>query len=201
MTPEQMTREFHTSKRIHAGWMPDRPTTALPPGLADLRQALLDEEVTELHEAVNTGDITKIADALGDIAYVLSGTAVTYGLPFPVEFTPANGLSLADSIPDTIAATLLESADWRASRLRDAIQTAKPLAIGEALLHFAVQLDNIAILYGIPLGAVFEAVHLSNMTKINTPAEGKLMKGPGYRPPRIAEILASPGYTEAGDFG
>ena len=122
-TPEQMLREFHASKAIHGGLMPEQPTADIPVWVQMLRISLLDEEVRELAEAVEAGDIVKIADAIGDIAYVAVGTAVTYGIPFD---------------------------------------------------------------------AVFAEVHRSNMTKINTPAEAKLVKGPDYQPPDIARVLADP---------
>lgn len=81
LTEEGMLREFHESLDVHGGWMPSEPTTDLPPGLPDLRMALLDEEVQELRDAVEAGDIEKIADAIGDIKYVATGTAVAYGIP------------------------------------------------------------------------------------------------------------------------
>ncbi len=123
-TPEQMLREFHASKAIHGGLMPEKPTADIPAWVRDLRLDLLGEEVYELHEAVGAGDIVKIADGIADIAYVVVGTAVAYGIPFD---------------------------------------------------------------------AVFAEVHRSNMTKHNTPAEAKLVKGSGYEPPCIAEILGFAG--------
>ena len=119
-SPERMLREFHASKAIHGGLMPERPTAGIPAWVQTLRLALLDEEVAELREAVEAGDIVKIADAIGDIAYVVIGTAVAYGVPFD---------------------------------------------------------------------AVLAEVHRSNMTKVNTPAEAKLVKGPDYEEPRIAHVL------------
>jgi predicted HAD superfamily Cof-like phosphohydrolase len=119
-SPEQMLRQFHASKAIHGGLMPERPTADIPAWVQSLRMDLLDEEVAELREAVEAGDIVKIADAIGDIAYVVTGTAVAYGIPFD---------------------------------------------------------------------AVLAEVHRSNMTKVNTPAEAKLVKGPDYEPPRIAHVL------------
>jgi predicted HAD superfamily Cof-like phosphohydrolase len=127
MTPEQMLREFHASKAIHGGLMPGRPTADIPDWVAQLRQDLLDEECGELREAVELGDIVKIADAVADIVYVAVGTAVVYGIPFD---------------------------------------------------------------------AVLREVHVSNMTKVNSPAEAKLVKGPGYEPPRIAALLGMDGSDE-----
>lgn len=40
------------------------------------------------------------------------------------------------------------------------------------------------------LGALVAEVHRSNMAKTNVPGVPKLVKGPGYEPPRIAEVLA-----------
>jgi len=119
-TPEQMLRDFHASKRIHAGLMPERPTFDIPDWVRSLRRELLSEELRELGEADQAQDIVKVADAIADIVYVLVGTAVVHGIPFD---------------------------------------------------------------------AVFAEVHRSNMTKVNSPAEAKLVKGPGYEPPRIAELL------------
>ena len=85
-SPEQMLREFHASKAIHGGLMPEKPTADIPPWVQMLRMDLLDEEVSELHEAVEKGDIAKIADGIADIAYVVVGTAVAYGIPFDAVF-------------------------------------------------------------------------------------------------------------------
>ena len=85
-SPEQMLREFHASKAIHGGLMPWRPTADIPAWVQMLRMDLLDEEVGELHEAVEKGDIVKIADAIADLTYVAVGTAVAYGIPFDAVF-------------------------------------------------------------------------------------------------------------------
>lgn len=50
-----------------------------------------------------------------------------------------------------------------------------------------------AIAFGIPIDKVFAEVHRSNMTKFKDGpkfrSDGKLLKGPGFEPPRIKEIL------------
>lgn len=38
-TPEQMLREFHASKAIHGGLMPERPTADIPEWVRDLKAA------------------------------------------------------------------------------------------------------------------------------------------------------------------
>ena len=46
----------------------------------NLRVNLLQEELNELSDAIKTGDIVEIADALADIQYVLSGAVLEFGL-------------------------------------------------------------------------------------------------------------------------
>lgn len=45
-----------------------------------LRVALIAEELKELKEAIDEGDMVEIADALCDIQYVLSGAVLEFGL-------------------------------------------------------------------------------------------------------------------------
>ena len=45
-----------------------------------LRVSLIAEELKELQEAIDTGDLVEIADALCDIQYVLSGAVLEFGL-------------------------------------------------------------------------------------------------------------------------
>lgn len=56
------------------------PSADIPEVLAELRVRLLAEEVKEFAEASAAHDLTAMADALADIAYVVYGTAVTYGI-------------------------------------------------------------------------------------------------------------------------
>lgn len=46
----------------------------------ELRVNLLSEELDELKEAIQAGDIVEIADALADLQYVLSGAILEFGL-------------------------------------------------------------------------------------------------------------------------
>jgi predicted HAD superfamily Cof-like phosphohydrolase len=113
-------RQFHTELNVHDGWAPMGPSALVPEQLRKLRRYLLDEEVEELAQAMEAADIVEIADALGDIAYVVMGTAFTYG---------------------------------------------------------------------IDLDLVIDEIHRSNMTKTNVPGKGKLVKGDGYRAPRLGQVL------------
>ena len=46
----------------------------------DLRVELIQEELNELKDAIEAGDLVEVADALCDIQYVLSGTVLEFGM-------------------------------------------------------------------------------------------------------------------------
>lgn len=49
----------------------------------NMRKSLLHEEFEEYLEAEASHDLVGIADALGDMVYVIYGTALTYGINLP----------------------------------------------------------------------------------------------------------------------
>jgi predicted HAD superfamily Cof-like phosphohydrolase len=51
-----------------------------PADRAKLRVSLLQEELDELQEAIDKGDLVEVADALCDLQYVLSGTVLEFGM-------------------------------------------------------------------------------------------------------------------------
>lgn len=73
--------EFHTTFN-HP--IQDKPTI---PSLERciLRVNLLQEELNELKEALEKKDIVEVADALGDLEYVLSGAVLEFGLASSFE--------------------------------------------------------------------------------------------------------------------
>lgn len=76
MTIEEMLEEFH------AKW--EQPPIGVTMPTEDRqwqRLSMLLSETQELSEAISRQDTIGIADALGDIAYVLFGTAFTHGIP------------------------------------------------------------------------------------------------------------------------
>jgi predicted HAD superfamily Cof-like phosphohydrolase len=121
----KLVREFYHKHGVKVN---EKPT--LNVAGKELRKKLHREETEELARAIDENDLIEIADALGDIAYVLHGTALEYG---------------------------------------------------------------------IPLDAVFAEVHRSNMTKEGARrGDGKIIKGPTFEPPRIAEILVRAGALTGG---
>lgn len=79
MTIEEMVREFHEVAGSRIGLHPGFPDDAE----ISLRESLLKEEVKEYLTADN---IISLADAIGDIVYVVVGTAISFGIPFDKVF-------------------------------------------------------------------------------------------------------------------
>lgn len=70
-------RNFHDAFRIpNAG----APMGAIGEKDALLRYTLMREENEEYLEAANRGDLVEVADALGDMLYILCGTILKHGL-------------------------------------------------------------------------------------------------------------------------
>lgn len=51
----------------------------------NLRFNLMDEENQEYLEAANNNDMVEVADALGDMLYILCGTILEHGMQYKIE--------------------------------------------------------------------------------------------------------------------
>ena len=77
-----MVRQFHDSFGIPNA---DKPTARLSENDMHLRYKLMREENEEYLEAARDGDLVEIADALGDMLYILCGTILKHGLEGKIE--------------------------------------------------------------------------------------------------------------------
>ncbi len=77
-SPESLksVAEFHRTFRVPVLSAPALP----PPNRCALRVNLIQEELNELQEAIEQGDLVEVADALADLQYVLSGAVLEFGL-------------------------------------------------------------------------------------------------------------------------
>lgn len=75
-------KEFHTAFGI--GYS-EVPVANLGETKNILRYHLMKEENEEYLEAVKNNDLTEIADALGDMMYILCGTIIEHGLQDKIE--------------------------------------------------------------------------------------------------------------------
>ncbi|MFV8464928.1 hypothetical protein [Flavobacterium sp. LB1P62] len=75
-------KEFHTAFKIGHN---EIPTANLGESKHTLRYNLMKEENEEYLEAVQNNDLIEIADALGDMMYILCGTIIEHGLQHKIE--------------------------------------------------------------------------------------------------------------------
>jgi predicted HAD superfamily Cof-like phosphohydrolase len=75
-------RDFHTAFGLG---VKETPTGDLGESKNMLRFNLMKEENEEYLEAVQNNDIVEIADALGDMLYILCGTILEHGLQYKIE--------------------------------------------------------------------------------------------------------------------
>ena len=75
-------KEFHESFKLGINEM---PTASLGNSKNTLRYNLMKEENEEYLEAVQQNDLPEIADALGDMLYILCGTIIEHGLQHKIE--------------------------------------------------------------------------------------------------------------------
>jgi len=74
--------DFHTAFKIDNNY---KPTTDLSIEDIELRHRLMAEENEEYLEAAKNGDLVEVADALGDMLYILCGTILKHGIKDKIE--------------------------------------------------------------------------------------------------------------------
>ncbi|HET7101006.1 MAG TPA: nucleoside triphosphate pyrophosphohydrolase family protein [Terriglobia bacterium] len=95
MTKEQ--RQVQEFMRLAGQEVKARPALA-PVEVANLRLRLIEEEATELSEAMAAGDLVEIADAVGDLLYVVLGAASAYGIDLEPVFQEIHRSNLSKFI-------------------------------------------------------------------------------------------------------
>lgn len=78
-----MVRDFHKKFKQTISDKPELPNDT---GVAMMRIGLLEEEFNEYLDAEDKNDLVEIADALGDMIYIIAGTALVYGIPLDRVF-------------------------------------------------------------------------------------------------------------------
>ena len=73
---------FH--KKFNINYLND-PKANIPQEIKELRFKLMEEENLEYLKATKENDLVEIADALGDMLYILCGTIISHGLQNKIE--------------------------------------------------------------------------------------------------------------------
>jgi len=117
------------------------------------------------------------------------------------EFHRAYGLPLRQSPNAAVGADQIELRqaliEEEVAELAAAARAGDIVGVADALADIVYVAYGTAHVYGIDLDAVLDEVHSSNMTKLGADgrpvrrADGKVLKGPDYRPPNIAAVLGA----------
>lgn len=123
LTPQQMLEEFHTA---FGGQEDD-----------ELRWRLLDEELAELRDAYQAGDLVAIADAIADIVYILVGTAHLKGIPFDKVLAEVHRSNMTELEPDGTAVRradgkILKPPAFEPPRIREILEEGGGAGLGQS---------------------------------------------------------------------
>ena len=75
--PIQAVSKFHEAFGLS---IENKPTANISSDISNLRYNLMKEENEEYLEAAQNNDIVEVADALGDMLYILCGTIISHGM-------------------------------------------------------------------------------------------------------------------------
>ena len=81
-------KELDSVKLFHKKFKIDylnEPTANIPEEIKQLRFKLMEEENLEYLKATKENNLVEIADALGDMLYILCGTIISHGLQNKIE--------------------------------------------------------------------------------------------------------------------
>ena len=74
--------EFHSAFKLN---IQEKPTVAITDDRKQLRFELMKEANEESLEAAKNNDLVEVADALGDMLYILCGTIIEHGMQDKIE--------------------------------------------------------------------------------------------------------------------
>lgn len=84
--------------------------------------------------------------------------------------------------------------DEELAEFRNAGEAQDLVGVADALADLLYAVYGAAVEYGIDVEPVFNEIHRSNMSKGDPSCgcrpDGKVLKGSGYRPPRVREVIA-----------
>jgi predicted HAD superfamily Cof-like phosphohydrolase len=169
-----------------------------------LRLQLITEELSELEHAFCARDLVEVLDALTDLQYVIDGTTIACGLIGSVSNRLEmhgyyrNTTGMKDSPRYPVAPLASIGALNRAlTRLSEGFQIQDIFLVEAALVDLNQSLLRAYYHCGMVAvqEAAFREVHRSNMSKAGddgkpvTDGAGRVVKGPNYSPPDLAQFL------------
>ena len=180
---------------------------------AKLRFRLIDEEFEELLAAIKDVDIVELADALGDIEYVVWGALQVFGM---ADLAQEKLAVLREKLPQDLQEMELSTNPLLTAEgqkeilddLRKYILINDIEYVSSTLVTVLYLVTLASVYYSIDIDGVIEAIHKSNMTKlgadgkvIRRPEDNKVLKGPNYKEPTedIENILFGEELVDTGE--
>lgn len=83
-----INKELESVAKFHSSFGIDSqefPTVKIPEETLTLRYNLMKEENEEYLNAANNNDLIEVADALGDMLYILCGTIIEHGFQYKID--------------------------------------------------------------------------------------------------------------------
>lgn len=153
---------------------------------AKLRFELIREELLdELNKAYNEVDIVELADALGDLRYVLIGAAQVFGITHQVhdDYKANTEAYEGQLLNEEVQKEILQL-------LRVAILRNDTVGTATVIATFLKLVDEAAEFFRIDLEEIVTAIHKSNMSKlaadgsvVRREEDGKVLKGENFETP------------------
>ena len=138
-------------------------TIKIPEEEIKLRMQLIEEELEEMHTALVAEDITEVADAIGDLLYVIYGAAATFGMDAQQIFNEVHGSNMSKFWLNNEIATEFNK---DAQEVHQYNGTAP------------FENDN------------YIAQKISRNRWIVKNKDGKIIKSPSFRPPNLKTVLS-----------
>lgn len=121
-----------------------------------------------------------------------------------LQFHEKFGSEISDepSIPiDPVSLFRRELMREEMNELLDAMWKKDVEGVAKELVDVLYTVIGTAIVYGVPLDPVWDAVHKSNMDKVRVKGRYKVQKKRGYRKPNIGDVMAGKVAVERGNLG
>lgn len=183
-----------------------------------LRIELIREEAEELETATNENDFIEVVDALADILYVTYGAAVAHGinidhvLGLTDNVSPSRLINLAleaegaqiPTEPRFIKSVLLKEVpvlNDAVERYTEASNALDIKGVTNAITKIIFTCYATSARLGVDIDDVLAEVQRSNLSKLGADgkpiyreSDNKVLKGPNFFTPKIAEVLADQGW-------
>lgn len=121
----EQVRQFHEAFGVPVLPKPQFPSDER----RELRAKILEEEWGEYLEAEATNNFEEVADALGDMAYIIAGTALEYGIPLDRVLDAIHAANMAKLGQDGKPikredGKVIKPAGWQPPNIKAALESA-----------------------------------------------------------------------------